>query len=223
MNREHNDADLTAPHWPASALLTIDVQRDFLSGRPYGVAGTSETLPELHALATAYRKAGLPIVHVVRLYLADGSNADISRRDLLRSGAVVARPGTAGAELADGLAPPGTELDAAALLRGEVQQVGPNEHVMFKPRWNAFFETPLDAWLRGREVDTVVVAGCNFPNCPRGTLFGASERDYRAVAVSDAISQWTPSAQAELDGLGIRSVATADVVAAVGRARRLPR
>jgi nicotinamidase-related amidase len=96
--------------------------------------------------------------------------------------------------------------------------VGSDEHVVFKPRWNAFFGTRLDEWLRGRCVDTVVVAGCNFPNCPRGTLFGASERDYRAVAVSDAISQWTPTAAAELAGIGVQALPTAHVLAAVASA-----
>jgi nicotinamidase-related amidase len=102
------------------------------------------------------------------------------------------------------------ELDVDLLLRGGLQQVGADEHVMFKPRWNAFFGTPLDQWLRELGVDTVVVAGCNFPNCPRGTLFGASERDYRAVAVADALSGWTVTAASELAGIGVHTM-TADV------------
>jgi hypothetical protein len=37
-------------------------------------------------LCTAFRAAGQPIVHVARLYLADGSNAESSRRALVRGG-----------------------------------------------------------------------------------------------------------------------------------------
>ena len=33
-----------APHWESSALVTIDMQRDVLSGRPHGLAGTTESL-----------------------------------------------------------------------------------------------------------------------------------------------------------------------------------
>ena len=62
---------------------------------------------------------------------------------------------------------------------------------MFKPRWSAFYRTRLDQHLRDGAVTTVVVAGCNLPNCPRATLFDASERDYRAVLVRDATSQVT--------------------------------
>ncbi|MFF4618819.1 isochorismatase family protein [Nonomuraea jabiensis] len=69
-----------APRWATSALLTIDVQRDFLSEAPYGVAGTSEVLPALAGLAAAFRAAGRPIVHIVRLYDPDGHDADRVRR-----------------------------------------------------------------------------------------------------------------------------------------------
>lgn len=209
----------TQPHWSSCALLTVDVQRDFLSASRYGVAGTTEILPHLIRLADAFRAAHRPIVHVVRLYLPDGSNADISRRSLIAGGAVLVRPGTPGAELASGLAPKDTRLDTELLLRGEAQQLGPREHVMYKPRWNAFFGTRLDDWLRAQAVDTVVVAGCNFPNCPRGTLFGASERDYRAVAVADAISGWMSTAEHELGGIGINTVTTSCAVEEVGSPR----
>jgi nicotinamidase-related amidase len=152
---------------------------------------------------------------VIRLYLPDGSNADISRRAALRAGASIARPGTTGADLAPDLLPPGSALDAEELLGGRLQHVGGDEHVLFKPRWNAFFGTPLEGELRSWGVDTVVVAGCNFPNCPRGTLFGASERDFRAVAVSDAISGWTGTAEKELAAIGVCVASSAEVGAAL--------
>jgi nicotinamidase-related amidase len=34
----------------------------------------------------------------------------------------------------------------------------------------------------------VVFVGCNFPNCPRTSIYEASERDFRIVVVSDALS-----------------------------------
>lgn len=70
----------------------------------------------------------------------------------------------------------------------------------------------LDGRLRETGVDTVVVAGCNYPNCPRGTLFGASERDYRAVMVSDAVSQCSEDAAAELSSLGVVTETTAAIL-----------
>ncbi|MFL0160305.1 cysteine hydrolase family protein [Mycobacteroides chelonae] len=74
---------------------------------------------------------------------------------------------------------------------------------MFKPRWSAFYRTELEQHLRDRGVSTVVVAGCNLPNCPRATLFDASERDYRAVLVEDATSQVTPERLHDLTLIGV--------------------
>jgi nicotinamidase-related amidase len=208
----------TRPHYERSALLTIDLQRDFLSDSPYGVAGTTEVLPAVCTLVKAYRAAERPIVHVVRLYLPDGSNADLCRRAVLASGASIALPGSPGSQLADGLTPDNTiELDHDQLLVGQLQRLGPTEHAMFKPRWNAFYDTGLDDHLRQIGVDTVVVAGCNYPNCPRGTLFGASERDYRAVLVSDAVSRWNEHASTELDNLGVVTATTSEVLTQFGQ------
>ena len=70
----------TEPEFGASALITIDTQRDVLDGQPLEVPGTSAVLPRIRALAEAFRSARRPIVHVVRLYRHDGSNVDLCRR-----------------------------------------------------------------------------------------------------------------------------------------------
>lgn len=198
--------DYVSPEFNRSALLTIDLQRDWITE----VAGTTEVLPAVRRLASAFRDSGRPIVHVVRLYLPDGSNADLSRRTL-RDKVI---PGSPGSQLADGLGP-GTELDPDILLAGGVQQVGADEHILYKPRWSAFFGTRLLEHLCERGVTTVVVAGCNYPNCPRSTLVDATERDLRTVAVYDAISGWTTDADREMPGMGIVCLTTAAVIAAL--------
>ena len=196
----------TRPDFSRSALLTIDLQRDFVSG----VAGTAAVLPAVRRLADAFRTAGRPVVHVVRLYLPDGRNADLCRRTLRGT----ANPYTPGSQLADGLAA-GAELDPDLLLSGDAQEIGPGEHLIYKPRWSAFYGTRLLDHLTGRAVDTVVVAGCNYPNCPRATLVDATERDLRTVAVRDAISGWTADADREMPGMGIACLDAAQVVTAV--------
>ena len=82
---------------------------------------------------------------------------------------------------------------------------------MFKPRWSAFYRTALEEHLHDLAVNTVVVAGCNLPNCPRATLFDASERDFRAALVTDATSQVTPERLADLALIGVETLTTADV------------
>ena len=182
----------TRPSAGSAALVLIDVQRDFLdtpSGQaPMPVAGTCAAIAAMAKLARAFREHGLPIVHIVRLYQPDGSNADLVRRRLIEQGARIAAPGSAGSQIAAELLPDAVELDHELLLSGGVQQIGAAEHVMYKPRWGAFYRTGLERHLRESGIDTVVFAGCNFPNCPRTSIYQASERDFRVVLVSDAVS-----------------------------------
>jgi nicotinamidase-related amidase len=131
---------------------------------------------------------GFPIVHIVRLYQPDGSNVDLVRLRLIEQGARIAAPGSAGSQIAADLLPDVVELEHELLLSGGLQQIGTAEHVIYKPRWGAFYRTSLERHLRESGIDTVVFAGCNFPNCPRTSIYEASERDFRIVLVSDAVS-----------------------------------
>ncbi|MGM7420797.1 cysteine hydrolase family protein [Cellulosimicrobium sp. CpK407] len=206
-----------APHWETSALLVIDTQVDFAEGGSTPVAGTREVVPALTSLVEAYRRAGLPVVHVVRLY--DGDDVDLVRRRAIGDGAAVVRPGTPGSAILPELVPAGAPpLDPDVLLAGRPQDLGPGEIVVWKPRWSAFHRTPLEGLLRERGVDTVVVAGCNFPNCPRATLTDASERDLRAVVVPDAVSGTTEEGLAQVVGMGVVLRPSSAVVAAVAGA-----
>jgi len=179
----------TRPLAGSAALVLIDVQRDFYADdAPMRVDGTGAAIWAMAKLARAFRQRGLPIVHVVRLYRPDGSNVDLVRRQSIEQGARIAVPGSAGSQIAAELLANAVELEHELLLAGGLQQVGIAEHVMYKPRWGAFYDTKLDQHLRESGTNTLVFAGCNFPNCPRTSIYEASERDFRIVLVSDAIS-----------------------------------
>jgi nicotinamidase-related amidase len=205
----------TTPEPGRSALLTIDVQEDFTRpGAPAEIRGTWERLPAMRRVVEAYRRHGLPIIHVVRLYLEDGTNADLCRRETIEGGIRIVVPGSAGAELVEPLRPDATvRLDAGSLLSGKLQRLAGNEWVMYKPRWDAFYQTPLEQHLRAFGVTTVVVAGCNFPNCPRATIYGASMRDFRIVMITDAVSQVYDQGLAGLRGIGVATLASEEYLA----------
>jgi nicotinamidase-related amidase len=204
----------TQPEFARSALLTIDTQRDFiLLDGPAVVPGTIDVVPNMRRLALAYRQRTLPIVHILRLYLADGSNVDACRRSLVESGARIVCPGSEGAELMADLKPsPEIRLDSALLLGGRIQAFGEREWALYKPRWGAFYETCLEDHLRALGVNTIVVTGCNFPNCPRATIYEASERDFRVVLVDDAVSGLYDRGRAELRGIGVSLPDTDDLI-----------
>jgi nicotinamidase-related amidase len=182
----------TRPLARSAALVLIDVQRDFLDipgdDAAMPVDGTRAAIPAMAKLATAFRERGLPIVHVVRLYQRDGSNVDMVRRQSIEQGARIALPGSSGSQIPVELVPNVVELDHELLLAGGFQRIGTTEHVMYKPRWGAFYDTNFDRHLRESGANTLVFVGCNFPNCPRTSIYEASERDFRIILVSDAMS-----------------------------------
>lgn len=197
--------EYTEPHADRSALLTIDVQRDFtLPGAPAEIPGTADAVPRMADVVEGFRAANRPVVHVVRLYEGSGENVDACRRAAIEAGESVVAPGSDGAEIVDDLTPREADtLDPDRLLDGEFQELGANEWVMYKPRWSAFYETRLADFLRAREVDTLVVCGCNFPNCPRTTVYDASARDFRIVFVEDATSGTYGRGLSELAGIDV--------------------
>ena len=203
----------TQPHLANSVLITIDTQNDFtLPGAPAFISGTQDVVPNMLRLLKVYRAHALPIVHVVRLYQRDGTNVDLCRRRLIEEGVSIVIPETEGAELVTALKPDHRiKLDSAKLLSGNFQQIGQSEFVMYKPRWGAFYQTELERFLNNLGCDTLVFCGCNFPNCPRTSIYQASERDYRIVLVKDAISQLYPKGEEEMDKIGVKLM-TADSI-----------
>jgi len=198
-----SESDYTGPEWRKVALVIIDLQAEFMDGGALPVPGTSEILDRVADLAAAFRAAGRPIVHVVRFYEPGGSDVDLPRRAEVEAGARIAAPGSTGSQIPDAVLPRPTPLAPDTLLTGEPQRLGDNEVILFKPRWSAFHRTRLEPWLHERGVTTVVVAGCNLPNCPRATLFDASERDFRTVVVTDAVSQASDERLADLQRIGV--------------------
>lgn len=206
--------DYLSPDWANAALLTVDTQKDFaLPGASTEIAGTAEVVPKMRRLVREFRRRGRPVVHVVRIYLSDGSNVDLCRRRGIERGSRVVAPGSEGAELVDDLKPSvETRLDAKRLLNGELQRIGPAEWILYKPRWGAFYDTPLEEHLEGLGASTVVVCGCNFPNCPRATVYEASERDLRVVLVTDATSGLYDRGVRELENIGVNMLDVEEIL-----------
>ena len=120
-----------APERERIALITIDVQRDFiLPSAPASVSGAISTVPAMRRMIEAFREAGAPIVHTVRLYRCNGSNVDLCHRAAIEAGQRIVMPGTSGAELIDEVKPDvGQRLEPELLLDGKLQEIGHKEWV----------------------------------------------------------------------------------------------
>jgi nicotinamidase-related amidase len=211
-------SDYTNPQFDSIALISIDVQQDLLDGQEQEIAGTSAAARVIADLRDAFRRVGAPIVHIVRLYREDGSNADACRRGPLEDGLRLVIAGSPGAEIAEEIVPPGAALDTERLLAGEVQELGPNEVAIYKPRWGAFYDTPLEAHLRSTGVSSLAFCGCNFPNCPRTSIYEASERDFRVVVVENAVSGLYDRGRDELRGIGAKLMTGEEIAASLRQA-----
>ncbi|MFH5831884.1 cysteine hydrolase family protein [Halalkalibaculum sp. DA3122] len=204
----------TQPDWSRSALLTIDMQEDFTRpDAPAYIHGTEEMLENLQDLLSYFRHKKRPVFHIVRLYRRDGSNVDLCRRASVEQGNQVVAPGTPGAELVHELKPDtGISLDHNLLMSGAPQPFSSTEWALFKPRWGAFYQTRLQQMLQKQQVNTVVIAGCNFPNCPRTTIYEASERDFKTVLIQDATSGVYKKGIEELKKIGVSVIKTEELV-----------
>jgi ureidoacrylate peracid hydrolase len=64
----------------------------------------------------------------------------------------------------------------------------PDDYVIPKYRWSAFFQTYLELALRARKIDTIIIAGGSTDVGVASTAYTARDLDYNLVIVSDACS-----------------------------------
>ena len=170
-------------------------------------------MPHIKRLCEAFRNNGSPITHILRLYLPDGSNAELCRREALSEGAQMFLAGSEGREITPELLPHNAaEPDDDLLLSNQAQEIGANEWYIYKSRWGAFYKSCLEDTLRAHGVTTIVLAGCNYPNCIRATIYEASERDFRVVAITDGISNFSENGWNELNSIGINLMSTQECI-----------
>ena len=202
----------TYPDYERSALLTIDMQRDFCQeGRP-DLESRKIVAAKVSKLAQTFISAGKPIIHIVRIYLENGSNVDICRRKTVEEGQRIVSPGSDGVQiLPELLKDSRTRLQCDSLIEGNIQEPHKNEYIIYKPRFGAFFKTPLESFLKNRGINTLVFTGFNFPNCPRCSIYEASERDFRITAILDGISNLYERGINELEAIGINWISAYDL------------
>lgn len=193
------------PNLKKAAIITIDTQNDFsLPGAVAEIKGTYDALPNIAKILNACRENNVPIIHVIRIYKEDASNVDICRKQLIESGINIVNPNSVGADLVKLIKPENSEeLKYEKLLEGNIQSISSKEWVIYKSRWGTFYKTNLEDFLKSMEIDTLIFIGCNFPNCPRTSIYEASERDFKIIAVEDAISGTYNRGLEEIKNIGV--------------------
>ena len=173
-----------------TALVVIDMQRDFLDARGYAAkAGLDVNLlraaiSPIAALLAAARKRGVLVVFTREANAPDLSDVPPCFVDAgQRSGAPVGTQGPMG----------------RFLVRGEygsdiVDELQPllNEIVIDKPGFSAFESTALGALLNARAIGTLLITGITTEVCVSSTLRSAVDRGFRCITVRDACASSYP-------------------------------
>lgn len=76
-------------------------------------------------------------------------------------------------------------------------ELGPDDFIIPKRRYDAFFQTDLDLTLRELGVDTLIVVGADTNICVLQTLAGAYFRGYQTVVAADATATFLIGTQEE--------------------------
>jgi len=138
---------------------------------------------------------------------------DLCRKIAVENGKRIVISGSDGAELVEDLKSSSkVRLDSNLLLSRKLLLIGSREWIMYKPRWGAFYNTALEDHLHSLKVNTTVICGCNFPNCPRTTIYEASERDFSIVLIADATSAVYNLDLQELKNIGVPLMNSKDCI-----------
>jgi biuret amidohydrolase len=174
-----------------TALLVIDMQRDFLLPEGYAaqagldIAPLVATIRPIGKLLSVGRVAGLLIVHTREGHLPDLSDCPPYKLERSRrANAEIGSKGPLGRLLVRGEV--GHDfVDALRPLAGEI--------VIDKPGYSAFAHTALQQVLTRRGVETLIITGVTTEVCVSSTLRTAVDLGYRCITVSDACASGDPA------------------------------
>lgn len=205
-----------------TALLVIDMQRDFLVAEGYAaqagidITPLAATIRPIEQLLAAGRAAELLIVHTREGHLPDLSDCPPYKLERSRrAGAEIGSKGPLG----------------RLLVRGEighdfVETLHPKagEMVIDKPGYSAFAHTTLQQVLIRRRIETLIITGVTTEVCVGSTLRSAIDLGYRCVTVSDACASGDPTLhKAALDMIAVEGGIFGEVATTAEVVKRLAR
>lgn len=150
-----------------AVLLIVDMLNDFFDRSRELATQRTQLVANTNALVRAFRSARQPIIWVRQEFAQDLHDAFLEMRATTTS---ITIAGTQGCEL----------------LR-ELEYL-PEDTVLIKKRYSAFFGTDLDARLSAIRPDLLVIAGVNTHACVRTTAIDAYQRDYNVILAAECVA-----------------------------------
>jgi biuret amidohydrolase len=156
-------------HHGQVALVVIDVQKGEVAPHDTGIPhmeGGAERHARILELVEGARASGVPVVFIQEVHKR--TLADFGR-ELDGAEGVHCLEGDEATELADGLSP------------------RPDEYLIRKRRYSAFFATELELVLKSHGVRTLVLVGALTDVCVHYTFADAHQHDYHCRVVTDCV------------------------------------
>jgi nicotinamidase-related amidase len=147
-----------------SCLLVVDMQNYFLDSRsPTFTPGGLAILPNVKKLISAFRQRRLPVIFTAHVHKSNRMDGGIL------------------GWWWEGMILEGTR---EAQIHPELPPL-PEEKVVFKHRYSAFYDTDLETVLRCLGVSDIIITGVMTNLCCESTARDAYFRDYRVFFVMD--------------------------------------
>lgn len=172
-----------------TALLIIDMQRDFLEPGGFGealgndVAQLRACVEPCKQLLAAVRAAGLLVVHTREGHRSDLSDVHPEKLQRCAPGRGIGDIGPMGRILVRGE----TGHDFIPELMPQAGDI-----VIDKPGKGAFYSTDLDLVLRNQGIKTLLICGVTTEVCVHSTLREANDRGYRALVPHECCGSYFP-------------------------------
>ena len=174
-----------------TALLIIDMQRDFLDPRGYAARAGLDTsllraaIPGTRRLLHAARRQGMLVIHTREGHRTDLSDCPTAKLErAARAGAPIGTPGPLG----------------RLLVRGErghdiIDELAPlsDEPVVDKSGYSAFHQTNLQRILATQGIGELILCGVTTEVCVHSTLRAAADFGYRCRLAGDACASAYPA------------------------------
>ena len=182
-----------------TALLMIDMQRDFLEPGGFGetlgndVTLLSAAIAPCKALLDRARTAGMLVVHTREGHRPDMADAPPAKVERGAPSKRIGDPGPMGRILIRGES--GHDIVPALY-----PQAG--EPVVDKPGKGAFYATDLQEILRDRDIEALIVCGVTTEVCVHTTVREANDRGYRCIVPGDCCGSYFP----EFHEMGLRMI-----------------
>ena len=185
--------------WSKTALLIIDMQRDFLEPGGFGeslgndVSLLRRTIAPTRRLLDAARGAGLRVIHTREGHRPDLADLAPAKKARGNPALAIGDRGAMGRLLVRG--EPGHDIIPELYPR-------PGEPVIDKPGKGAFYATDLDTILKHRGVKQLIVCGVTTEVCVNTSVREANDRGFDCLVLEDCVGSYFP----EFHEMGLRMI-----------------